>query len=150
MTFRLVAPLIVASLSVIQLHPQTVQAGSSQPRVVKNVQAESEDVPVTGPIDAAMDSAVVPRKIEVGEDTAYINLKPPTTKVTARQTGIALAGPSAVLAVGKLGTRSPRASTLGSPSSFRRASARSHSPPGGLRAQKTMAGRIPRLPPAIR
>jgi hypothetical protein len=113
MTFRLVAPLIVAFLSVIQLHPQTAQAGSSQPRVVKNVQAESEDVPVTGPIDAAMDSAVVPRKIEVGEDTAYINLKPPTTKVTARQTGIALAGPSAVLAVGKLGNPKPEGFDIG-------------------------------------
>ncbi len=113
MTFRLVAPLVVASLSLIQLHPQTTQTGSSQPRVVKNVQAENEDVPVTGPVDGAMDTAVVRRQTEAVEDTADVRVKPATTKVTTRQTGIAQAGPSAVLAAGKLGNPKPESFDFG-------------------------------------
>jgi hypothetical protein len=73
MTFRLVAPLIAVSLSLLQLHPQTAQAGATQAGLVKNIQAESEDVPVTGPIDAAMDTPVGPRHMEVDEDMGYIN-----------------------------------------------------------------------------
>jgi hypothetical protein len=100
--FRSLVLLILASVSLIQLHPQNTQPGFSPPRITKNVQADIEEIPVTGPIDAAMDTPVVPRKIDAENDTGYVNLRPPATKVTAQQTGIALAGPSAVLAAGKL------------------------------------------------
>ena len=83
MTFRLVAPLIAVSLSLL------------------------------GPIDAAMDTPVGPRHMEVDEDMGYINLKPATTKGTTRQTGIALAGQSAVLAAGKLGNPKPESFDFG-------------------------------------
>ena len=89
MTFRSLVLSIVVSISFIQLHSQNNQAGSSQPRVIKNVQAESEVVSAVGPIDAAMDTAVVSRKMDVGDDTGYVNPRSPATKVTARQTGIA-------------------------------------------------------------
>src|SRR5580704_15137270 len=90
MTFRSSVLSIVVSISFIQLHSQNNQTGSSQPRVIKNVQAESEVVSAVGPIDAAMDTAVVSRKMDVGDDTGYVNPKSPATKVTSRQTGIAL------------------------------------------------------------
>ena len=113
MTFRSLVLSIVVSISFIQLHSQNSQAGSSQPRVIKNVQAESEVVSAVGPIDAAMDTAVVPRKIDVGNDTGYVNPRPPTTKVTSQQIGIALAGPSAVLAAGKLSGPKPEFLDIG-------------------------------------
>jgi hypothetical protein len=113
MTFRLAAPLVLAILSFIQLHPQTMQAGFGQARVVKNIRAEHEDVPVIGPIDAAMDTAVVPRNMRTEEDTAYINLKAATSTATKEQTGIALAGPSAVLAAGKLAGPKPESLDIG-------------------------------------
>src|SRR3954452_8988945 len=113
MTFRLAAPLVLAILPFIQLQPQTMQAGFGQARVVKNVRAEREDVPVIGPIDASMDTAVVARNIRTEEDTAYINLKAATSTATKRQTGIALAGRSAVLAAGKLAGPKPESLDIG-------------------------------------
>src|SRR5580692_7596344 len=56
MTFRSSVLSIVVSISFIQLHSQNNQTGSSQPRVIKNVQAESEVVSAVGPIDASMDT----------------------------------------------------------------------------------------------
>jgi hypothetical protein len=70
-------------------------------RIVKNVQAESMDVEIVGPIDAAMDTPVTATSVEP-EDTTYGNLRPPTSRSSTRQTGIARAGESAVAAVNKL------------------------------------------------
>ena len=86
MTFGSLVLSIVVSISLIQLHSQNSQKGSSQPRVIKNVQAESEVVSAVGPIDASMDSAVVSRKMDVGENTGYVNQASPATQVTSRQT----------------------------------------------------------------
>jgi hypothetical protein len=101
MVFRSVAPFVVVCLSLIQLHTQNPHPGFSQPRIFNNVQAESEDISAVGPIDATMDTPAVARSGEIEADAPYVEPKTSTT-MTTRQTGIELAGPSAVLAARSL------------------------------------------------
>jgi hypothetical protein len=81
-----------------QAQAQDNGAGTVQGRVVKNIQAVTVDVPVTGPFDARMDKAVVSHPVEVGEDDAEEETEAETTPKTAQQAGFVLAGPSAVAA----------------------------------------------------
>ena len=73
-----------------QAQAQDNEPGTNQGRIVKNIQAIIADVPVTGPIDSRMDTAVVSRPIEVDPDDAYEATEPGTTRKASSQAGIAL------------------------------------------------------------
>ncbi|HEY2112976.1 MAG TPA: hypothetical protein VGH25_14765, partial [Dongiaceae bacterium] len=91
MALRSVAASLLLFACVNQSQAQDNEPGTHQGRLVKNVQATIVDVPVTGPIDARMDTAVVSRPIEVGPDDAEEATEPQTTPKTSQQAGIALA-----------------------------------------------------------
>ena len=113
MALRSVAASLLLFACVNQSQAQDNQPGTNQGRLVKNVQAVSMDVPVTGPIDARMDTAVASRPIEVGPDDAEEATEPETTAKTSQQAGIALAGPSAVAAASKLALPKPELLDIG-------------------------------------
>ena len=93
MALRSVAASLLLFACVNQSQAQDNEPGTNQGRLVKNIQATIVDVPVTGPIDARMDTAVVSCPIEVGPDDAEEATEPETTRKTSPQAGIALAGP---------------------------------------------------------
>jgi hypothetical protein len=79
MALRSVAASLLLFACINQSQAQDNQPGTNQGRLVKNVQAIIVDVPVTGPIDARMDTAVASRPIEVGPDDAEEATEPGTT-----------------------------------------------------------------------
>ena len=113
MAFRSVAASLLLFACVNQAQAQDNEPRTNQGRIVKNIQAIIADVPVTGPIDSRMDTAVVSRPIEVDPDDAYEATEPGTTRKASQQAGIALAGPSAVAAASKLALPKPELLDIG-------------------------------------
>jgi len=113
MALRSLAASLLLLACINQSQAQGSEPGTNQGRIVKNIQAIIVDVPVTGPIDARMDTAVVSRPIEVGPDDAEEATEPGTTRKASQQAGIALAGPSAVAAVSKLALPKPELLDIG-------------------------------------
>ena len=62
--------LIIASVSLTQLHAQDSKPAANQARVFKTIGASSEEVEVIGPIDAALDTPLVKRRNGIGDDMA--------------------------------------------------------------------------------
>jgi hypothetical protein len=113
MALRSVAASLLLLAWVNHAQAQDNQPGTNQGRIVKNVQATIVDVPVTGPIDARMDTAVANRPIEAGPDDAEDATEPETTRKVSPQAGLALAGPSAVAAASKLALPKPELFDIG-------------------------------------
>jgi hypothetical protein len=90
-------PFICFLACVTQAQAQDNGPGT-QGRLVKNIQATVVDVPITGPFDARMDTAVASRPIEVGPDDAEEDAEAEATPKAFQQAGMALAGRSAVAA----------------------------------------------------
>jgi len=113
MVIRFVAATLLLTACFSHSQAQNNEPKANQGRLVKNIQATVVDVAVTGPIDARMDTPVAKHPIEVDLDTAYVNTKSETAKKTSQQTGIALAGPSAVAAAVKLPLSKPESFQFG-------------------------------------
>jgi len=97
MAFRSVAASLLLFACINQSQAQGNEPGTNQGRIVKNIQAIIVDVPVTGPIDGRMDTAVVSRPIEVGPDDAEEATEPGTTRKASSQAGIAWPAPQPLL-----------------------------------------------------
>src|SRR5216684_6925778 len=118
MVVRSVAWFVIASASLIQIQAQDNQLNSNQPRVFKNVTALSQAIEVVGPIDATLSSPIkasptTTKQADEGGDDLLLSspaLKPTTA---SKLSGLALAGPSAVLAAGKLSTPKPELFDVG-------------------------------------
>jgi len=104
---RLTAYLIIASLALTQLYAQDSKTTTKPAKVFKNVQAAGEQIEAIGPIDTDLSGPLAKRRSGVGDESMLFGAKSAIVKsspsgVASKVHGLEIAGPSAVLAAGKL------------------------------------------------